>query len=160
MEQLIGAILAALEQAGITAARQFPAGRLPHLTAPVTAVGLKAARGTDGALFSYLGKTVQGGKELELYGRELKAEVLLQSVCPRRLGAAACMQQTDAIVQLLSVPVSGISMTELTVGGCEFDEAADTFTMTVTAGVRAYLYALSEEDGAEFTEFILKGEVI
>ena len=160
MEQLIEAILAALEAAGITAARQFPAGRLPHLTAPVTAVGLKAAKASDGTMFSYLGKTVRNEEELELYGRELEAEIFLETFCPRRLGAENCMQQTNAIVQLLSEPVNGVSLTEFTVGGCGFDELADAFTMTVTADVRAYLYALSEEDGTEFTDFILKGEVI
>ena len=103
---------------------------------------------------------MHNGEERELYGRRLEAEIFLETVCPRRLGAEGCMEQTDAIVQRFSEPVNGVSLTEFTVGACAFDETADAFTMTVTAKLKAYLYALSEEDGTEFTDFILKGEIL
>lgn len=159
MEQLIDAILQALSDAEITAVKQLPQISFPHLTAPVTAVGLHAAKAADYALFCYLGKTERNGEDFELYGKELKAEIFLQTVCPRRLGAECCMQQTDRIVELLAEPMQAVSLTGFSVGACEYDAQADVFSMTVTAQVRAYLYALSTEDETEFTEFILKGEV-
>ena len=44
-------------------------------------------------------------------------------------------------------------------GTCAYDAVSDCFRCTITAKTRAYLYALANEDGTEFTDFILKGEV-
>ncbi len=159
MEQLIEAILRILQEAGFPAVRQMPQGKYPHLNGAVTAVGLQAAKTAQLRRFSYLGKTEKEGEELELYGKELEAEVFLQSICPRSKGAQTVMQRTDEIAQLLAGPMDTVSLSGFSVGPCTYDAQTDVFTMTVTAQVSAYLYALAEEDGTEFTDFILKGEV-
>ena len=159
MEQLIEAILRILQEAGFPAVRQMPQGKYPHLEGAVTAVGLQAAKTAQSRRFSYLGRTEKDGEELELYGKELEAEIFLQTLCPRSRGAEAAMQRTDEIAQMLSGPLDAVSLSGFSVGPCSYDAQADVFTMTVTAQVSAYLYALAEEDGTEFTDFILKGEV-
>ena len=54
----------------------------------------------------------------------------------------------------LSVQLAGI-----TVGACEYDAQSDCFVCPVRAQAQAYVYAVTDEDETEFTDFILKGAV-
>ena len=157
MEQLIEAFLAALEDAGITAVRQMPLELLPRLTAPVTAVGLTEAKGLEQAFYEYLGLLEHQGNLCPLYGRKLEAQVRLLVCCPRRLGAARCMQEADTVCTLLSGQLPGIGLSGFRLGECRYEAESDLFTCAVTAEAAAYLYALTNEYETEFTDFILKG---
>ena len=157
MEQLMQAFLEALEAAGISAVRQQPQLSLPLLSAPVTAVGLAGAKGAEQAFFEYLGMTEQDGSEVPLFGRRLEADVTLAVYCPKRLGGARCMEEADTICQLLSGTLNGISFGGFTVEPCCYEADSDLFRCRIHVQARAYLYALSDEDETEFTDFILKG---
>ena len=47
----------------------------------------------------------------------------------------------------------------ITVGACEYDAQSDCFVCPVRAQAQAYVYAVTDEDETEFTDFILKGAV-
>ena len=157
MEQLIEAFLDALEEAGITAVRQMPPDALPRLTAPVTAVGVTEAKGLEQAFYEYLGLLEHQGNLVPLYGRKLEAQVRLLVCCPRRLGAARCMQEAESICVLLSDRLPGIGRGGFRVGECSYDAESDLLSCAVTAETAAYLYALANDDETVFTDFILKG---
>lgn len=156
MEQLIKALLRALQDAGIVCVRQTPPGQMPQLRAPVTAVALAAARATQGAMYEYLGKTPEG---LSLFGKRLEADVRLSVHAPRTLGSASCQQEVERIAGLLSGKLPALTLTGFTVGACAYDAGCDCFICPVTAQLCAYVYATANEDETEFTDFMLKGEI-
>ena len=160
MQELIRAICRLLADAGLTVVRQFYPGTAPELTGPVTAVGLQGAKSGAAAQFSYLGmREDDDGGCTALYGCELTAEVLMQVFAPRRGGSAACYAETEKVVAALSGGAAGIQLGSLTVGACSYDAESDCFTCPVRAQAQAYVYAVTDEDETEFTDFILKGAV-
>lgn len=160
MDELIAALVRALENAGMRAVRAFPEGAMPKLTQPVTAVGLGAIVNEACGGWQYLGMwTDENGRTQTRYGRELAAEALLHVYCPRQLGGRACMAEAEKAAAMLAEPVDGVRITEFSVGPCGFDGKSDCFRCTLTAKTRAYLYVATNEDETEFTDFVLKGEV-
>lgn len=160
MDELIAALLRALEKAQITAVKAFPEGIMPKLTGPVTAVGIREMKGGANGAYTYLGMQPDGtGAARALYGRRLEAEALMQVYCPRSLGGRACMTESERVAALLAGEPGGVRIESFSVGTCAYDAVSDCFRCTITAKTRAYLYALANEDGTEFTDFILKGEV-
>lgn len=160
MHELIEAICKLLADAGVTVVRQFYPGTAPELDAPVTAVGLQGAKSGAAAQFSYLGmrEDADGGRTA-LYGCELAAEILMQVFAPRRGGSAACYAETEKVVAALSNGAAGVQLAGITVGACEYDAQSDCFVCPVRAQAQAYVYAVTDEDETEFTDFILKGAV-
>lgn len=156
MELLVGAFLNALTEGKIVCARQTPAGVMPKLKGPVTAVQMTAARAMEQAVYQYLGVSDEG---VSLYGRKLEAEVRLLTICPRTLGSGKCSEQAQRTAELLCHGIAGVTIAGYTVGACTFDAQSDCFLQPVTAQVKAYLYATADEDETEFTDFMLKGEV-
>lgn len=160
MERLIEAVIALLQDAGIRAVRAFPQGAMPELEAPCTAVGLKRAKGAGRAVYTYLGMEEQAdGTLTPRYGRALEAEIFLQIFCPRRLGAAQCMQEREWVTAALARPSQLVRLDALTVGTCAYQAESDCFVCGLTVEAEAYLYALANEEESAFTDFILKGEV-
>ena len=158
MEQLIGAFLKWLEEAGFTAVRRLPQGVFPQIRGTVVAVGVEQAEAKAAGFFSYLGMTQRDGKEVSLYGKRLEAEISLEVVSPETIGAAACMQEADKILTKLSGGIGGLTLTKITAGVCSYDAAGAYYSCRVTAKAEGYLYALSNEEETEFTDFMLKGE--
>ena len=77
MEKLIEAVIRLAEAAGIRAVKAFPAGAMPALTQPCTAVGLLKAKGAGRAVYGYLGVEAQAdGSWTPLYGRRLEAVLM------------------------------------------------------------------------------------
>ena len=157
MDELISALLRAFTQAELNAVRAIPDGMAPHLTEPVTAVGLESAKGLESGLYNYLGLRVYEGELRPLYGKRLQAALLLTVCCPRRLGAARCAQEADAVTAMLLEGVPGVRITGFTEEGCVYEEKSDCFCCRMTAQAEGYLYAVADEDETEFTDFILKG---
>ena len=158
MEQLIEAILKWLKETGFSAVRQMPQGVFPQLKGSVIAVGVRKAEAKQAGFFSYLGLWETDGKLVSVYGKTLEAEVSMQVITPQGLGAKRCMQETDALLTKLSQPIDGVTLSAVSVGECRYEAEADVFICTVCAQARAYLYAVSNEEETEFTDFILKGE--
>lgn len=159
MEQLIEAVLKWLGEMGFSAGRRTPGGRFPPLEKTVVAVGIEKAEAKDAGLFSYLGQTTLDGKSVSLYGRRLEAEIALEVLAPAALGAKGCMQASDALLTKLSGGIPGLSLGKVSAAGCRFRADEDCFGCEMTVEAKAYLYALSNEEETEFTDFMLKGEV-
>lgn len=156
MELIVRAFLGALTESKLACARQTPAGQMPKLKGPVTAVQMTGARAMEQAVYQYLGVNDAG---VSVYGRKLEAEVRLLTLCPRTLGSAKCMERSEQIAEVLSGGVAGVTLAGYTVGECLFDAQSDCFTQAVTAQIRAYVYATADEEETEFTDFMLKGEL-
>lgn len=160
MDELIAALLWALKGAGLAAVKAFPEGMMPRLAGSVTAVGIQEMKNTGGGAYTYLGmRADEAGVLRALYGRQLETEALLQIYCPRSLGGRACMAESERVAALLAGMAGGMKIASFSVGPCSYDAVSDCFCCTITAKVRAYLYALANDDETEFTDFILKGEV-
>lgn len=158
MQRLIEALCRALEAAGLTVVRSFAKGRAAELSGAVVAVSLHGAQSGARGAYDYLGMQEADGGLQALYGRSVTAAVRLTVYAPRRLGSAACMAQVDVLAGLLAQGLGGVQIAAFSVGACAYDEAADCFVCTVTAELNGYVYAIADEDEAEFTDFILKGE--
>lgn len=159
MEQLIGAVLKWLKEMGFSAGRQMPGGMVSPLSKTVVAVGLGKAQAQDAGLYSYLGVMQKDGREVSVYGKKLEAEISMEVLSPVSLGAKGCMQEADRLLTKLSGGVPGLTLGEIAVEGCEFRADEDCFGCRITVQAGAYLYALSNEEETEFTDFMLKGEV-
>ena len=159
MQRLIEALCRALEAAGMTVVRSFAKGKAAELTGPVVAVCLHGAQTGAAGAYAYLGMQEADGVWQTLYGRSVTAAVRLTVYAPRRGGSAACMAQVDALAGLLAQGLGGVQIAAFSVGACAYDAEADCFVCTVTAELGGYVYAVADEDAAEFTDFILKGEV-
>lgn len=160
MEELIRAVVEALLEAGVSAEEAFPAEIMPELTGPMTAVGLKSARGAERAVYTYLGlEEGLGGMLLPVYGRELEAELLLKVFSPRRLGGRACMEEAARVARVIGGPVPGVKLGAFSMGGCVYDGKCDCMVCTIAVQARGYLYAHANLEETEFTDFVLKGAV-
>ena len=159
MEQLIEAVLKWLKEQGFSGGRRTPGRIFSPLETAVVAVGIEKAEAKDAGLFSYLGQTLLDGKSVSLYGKRLEAEIALEVLAPADLGAKRCMKEADTLLTKLSGGIAGISLGKVSVEACKFRADEDCFGCKVTAEARAYLYALSNEEETEFTDFMLKGEV-
>lgn len=160
MEELIAAMLRLLAQAGRTAVKAFPEGKMPHLETPTTAVGIREVKSVGKNGFSYLGMRENAdGVRTAWYGKPLETELELQIYCPRRLGGRSCMEEAERIAAILADTDGGIQITSFSVGVCSYDAESDCFRCTLTAKTKAYLYAQANAEETEFTDFILKGEL-
>ena len=159
MEQLIMAILKALEQAGLPAAKAISTGMMPRLQGPVTAVCLEKAKADQMGFFQYLGILDDPEKGLvELYGRQLEATVLLDTFCPISKGSHGCIARTQELTQRLLDGIDGIQILSFTTDKCRFDPASTCFRQEIHLQLKAYLYCVQTEQEEEFTDFTLKGE--
>lgn len=116
MEQLIEAILKAVQAAGIPAARAFQPGRMPRLKGAVAALALRKAVQTPAGFGGYLGVlTDKEGASKELYGMRLEADLAFTIYTPRTAGSAAGDALAEKLVQVLLGGVEGVSLRQFTV---------------------------------------------
>ncbi len=161
MEQLIEAILKAVQAAGIPAARAFQPGRMPRLKGAVAALALRKAVQTPAGFGGYLGVlTDKEGASKELYGMRLEADLAFTIYTPRTAGSAAGDALAEKLVQVLLGGVEGVSLRQFTVQDTVYAAEPDCFTTVLEATVMAHLYAVSTGEEPVFTDFILKGEIV
>lgn len=157
MREILDRVQTALQQAGLSALRQFPAGDMPLLTGAAAAVDLQSIRAANGSFLDYLG-TVEDPERgpLERYGKKMEGTV---RVCILAPDAEALRQAaTDAITALgFGLPL--ISVEEVSAEQTVFDPAADCFRKDVFLRFGAYFCAESAEDSTEFTDFKLEGDI-
>lgn len=159
MEQLIAAVMEAMQEAGFSCTQALPMMTQPHLDAPVTAVSMESARAEAGAVFHYLGirEDPETGPR-ELYGRKLEATVLLDTFSPMRAGSSGCRVRTQALMELFLQGIAGVQIRDIGMEACRFDPRTNCFRQVLRLPVCAWLYALADEDGETFTDFTLKGD--
>lgn len=155
LAQVRQAVIAALNEAGLTALPAFPAGRARTRGSPVAAVGVGAAEGRALGFCNYLGEVWEAGTLRELYGRQLEGVI---SVDVRGTGAADCEAgcETAAEVLLGGLP-AGIRPGELRWEALAWEKETGMFLRRGQLRCRAVFVAEAGQEGEPFLDFVLKG---
>lgn len=152
MEQMVQA----LNLAGLHAIAAMPKTVAPRLTAPVVAVETAGASCTQAGMYRYLGMAEDGR---EMYGRRLEAVLRLEIFSPKAAAGDGVRKAVGQVMNVLLDGIPALSMGEITVEESSFNTACDCFTCAVRVPVSALVYATASDDGTEFTDFTLKGEL-
>lgn len=162
LEQVKDAIAAALEKAEIRTQTAYAPGWAKKYTGPVVAVGLRTGESRGGALSSYLGQRTDPKTQTcqEVYGMRMELTLSLDIYCPPKEGAAGGEGVLEALHQIMleGLP-SGLRPTELKWEEASWDPDTAMFLRRGSLACSAYFIAAASEDGAVFSDFILKGVV-
>lgn len=148
-------MLDALKLAGMHAVAALPGSTLPLLQSPLVAVDVAKADCNQAGLYQYLGIL----KEREIYGRRLQATLQLDVYVPEAAGGKGAREAMTNVMNLLLQGVTQLSIGELSVNGCQYDANCDCFVGKILAPVSTYGYATRSDDGTEFVDFRLEGEL-
>ncbi len=162
LEQVKSALADAIVRAGGNAESSFPPGWAKKYSGPVVAVGLRTGESRGGALQSYLGcrEDPKTHQTHEVYGLRLELTLSLDIYAPPSDGAAGC----DSTLEILHAAVlrelpQGLKPTELKWEDVQWDGDTAMFLRRGSLTCSAFFTADAGEDGAVFTDFILKGVV-
>lgn len=151
------AVLAALQEAGITALAAFPAERARSYSGPVAAVAVDTAESKTVGFCNYLGETWddEAGTVRELYGKRLDGVITVEI---RGAQAEICRQgaETAGDVLLGGLP-AGIHPGELTWEGISWEKETGMFLRRGRLACQAVFIAKSSGGDPMFLDFILKG---
>lgn len=158
MFELRDILIAALEEAGLTA-RCAPDGEpviRPGKT--VCTVELEESDVTDTAFGQYLG-TLEHPEHgpLPLFGRRFRTRAALRLFSPD--GPEACDGAVQTALDAL-LRLQGLRAGELHLDKADWDDAAGAFTRCVTVQLQGMLYCLQTDEGAAFTDFTLVPTII
>lgn len=155
MEELINTMLATLKLAGLHAVAALPGSTLPLLQSPLVAVDVAKADCSQAGIYQYLGVL----KEQELYGRRLQATLQLDVYVPEAAGGKGARAAMTDVMNLLMQGGGEMNIGEMSVGGCQYDADCDCFVGKILVPVSVYGYATLSDDGTEFVDFKLEGEL-
>ena len=162
LEQVKDAISAALEKAGVRAQTAYAPEWAKAYSEPVVAVGLRTGESRGGALSSYLGQRTDPRTQVcqEVYGMRLELTLSLDIYCPPEAGAAGGEGVLETLHQIMleGLP-AGLRPTELKWEEASWDMDTAMFLRRGSLACSAYFIAAASEDGAVFSDFILKGVV-
>lgn len=162
LEQVKDAVAAALEKANIRTQTAYAPDWAKAYSDPVVAVGLRTGESRGGALSSYLGQRTAPKTQTcqEVYGIRLDLTLSLDIYCPPEEGAAGGERVLEALHQIMleGLP-TGLRPTELKWEEAAWDPDTAMFLRRGSLACTAYFIAAASEDGAVFTDFILKGVV-
>lgn len=162
LEQVKDAVAAALEKANIRPQTAYAPDWAKAYSGPVVAVGLRTGESRGGALSSYLGQRTDPKTQIcqEVYGIRLDLTLSLDIYCPPEEGAAGGERVLEALHQIMleGLP-TGLRPTELKWEEAAWDPDTAMFLRRGSLACTAYFIAAASEDGAVFTDFILKGVV-
>lgn len=162
LEQVKDAIAAALEKAEIRTQTAYAPGWAKKYTGPVVAVGLRTGESRGGALSSYLGQRTDPKTQAcqEVYGMRMELTLSLDIYCPPKEGAAGGEGVLEALHQIMleGLP-SGLRPMELKWEEASWDPDTAMFLRRGSLACSACFIAAASEDGAVFSDFILKGVV-
>lgn len=162
LEQVKDAVAAALEKANIRTQTAYAPDWAKAYSGPVVAVGLRTGESRGGALSSYLGQRTDPKTQIcqEVYGIRLDLTLSLDIYCPPEEGAAGGERVLEALHQIMleGLP-TGLRPTELKWEEAAWDPDTAMFLRRGSLACTAYFIAAASEDGAVFTDFILKGVV-
>lgn len=162
LEQVKDAVAAALEKANIRTQTAYVPDWAKAYSGPVVAVGLRTGESRGGALSSYLGQRTDPKAQTcqEVYGIRLDLTLSLDIYCPPEEGAVGGERVLEALHQIMleGLP-TGLRPTELKWEEAAWDPDTAMFLRRGSLTCTAYFIAAASEDGAVFTDFILKGVV-
>ena len=156
LRQMRDAVIRALEAGGLAAEAAFPAKWTAERKTPLASVAVDTAGERAVGLCGYLGEArdpAGGGREV--YGKRLEGVI---SVDVRAERAADCQRgcETAAAVLLGGLP-EGIRPGELRWEGLAWERETELFLRRGRLRCEALFLAESEDGGAVFLDFVLKG---
>lgn len=159
-KELVERFVRALRDAGVRACAAYPASPARRLAAPETTVSLARAAAAAAGLGHYLGARddPERGAQ-ELYGRSLEAGFRLRVASPVALGGERCAAEADRVADVLLAGVDGLELRGFSVEPCGYDQRTDCFVCTVTADIRARMYAPAGAQEGPVGDFTLEGEL-
>ena len=156
LRQMRDAVIRALEAGGLAAEAAFPAKWTAERKTPLASVAVDTAGERAVGLCGYLGEARDpAGGVREVYGKRLEGVI---SVDVRAERAAACQRgcETAAAVLLGGLP-EGIRPGELRWEGLAWERETELFLRRGRLRCEALFLAESEDGGAVFLDFVLKG---
>ena len=165
IELVLEAIRSAIEDGEAAAAiYDFPPDRKARHTLPVVSVGLKSGAAVPSGFMSYMGLRHNALTDTysEVYSKRLKLTVSLDMRCPADgvTGGTSCAALFSRVIHALDGVSSGIKVGEVTCGDVTYDRNADAYLCRAEAVCEAVLFAEKSEESGEFTDFILRGDLV
>lgn len=157
LAQVRKAVIAALQNVGLSAMEAFPDKRAKAYIGPVATVAVGCAEGKTMGFCNYLGEAYDqtAGTVRELYGKQLEGEVVVEIRSER---AADCETGCEKAAEVLlgNLP-SGIRSGELRWEALTWESSTRMFLRRGILHCQAVFVAESQENGEMFLDFILKG---
>ena len=157
LTQIRQAVIAALEEAGMTASAAFPDQKAKTYLLPVATVDVGTVQGKEMGFCNYLGEIYddEAGTVREQYGKLLEGTILVEI---RGKSAALCQEgcETAAEVLLGRLPQS-IRTGELAWEAVCWEKETQMFLRRCTLHCQAVFIAQRDETEELFLDFRLKG---
>lgn len=151
-------IAQALCAAGLEAREKYTHSDVRTLTSPTVFVGVSGAKAEAAGMGHYLGtKRREDGTHCELYGLRCEVSLALDIYAPARTEhcESACAKVFDEALFALG-EMGALTLSEVSLGEGKVQDKSGLYMCPCRIKGAAYLVAESE-DGAEFTDFVLKG---
>lgn len=161
-EQIRQAVLTALKSNGVNAVGEYDAQRAPRLEKPVLAVGLKSVNTAKSGFLEYLGEREDETRgTVEVYGRRMQVELVLEAYAPRSVGAQGCDALSGEVTAVLCGQLpQGVCIETVDWEQTLWNTRYGAFLRCGSACCSAYFTAeAAQEDGAVLTDFVLKGVI-
>ena len=156
LRQMRDAVISALRAGGLAAEAAFPGKWAAERKTPLATVAVGAAEGRALGFCGYLGEARgEDGEAREVYGKRLEGVITVDVRAER---AADCQRgcETAAAVLLGGLP-EGIRPGELRWEGLAWERETELFLRRGRLRCEALFLAESEDGGAVFLDFVLKG---
>lgn len=161
-EQIRQAVLTALKSGGVDAVGEYDAQRAQRLEKPVLSVGLKSLKTEQSGFLEYLGEREDEARgTVEVYGRRMRVELVLEAYAPRGVGAQGCDELSGGVAAALCGRLApGVAVEAVDWEQTLWDERYGAFLRRGCVRCTAYFTAeAAQEDGAVLTDFVLKGVI-
>lgn len=162
LECIVDTVVDALVDANIQAVESFGSSPLDRRSGPVVCVGLQETKWQDAGFAQYLGlHRADDGSERETYAMRCDVVLSLSVYAPMNSdnAARACTVCFDSAVEVLRSLGGGLRLCRFSSSAAVPDTKTDMFHCSGTAEGSAFLTAERNDDGTEFTDFVLKGVI-
>ena len=148
-----------LEAEGIKAGRAYPTGSIVPPEGCFVRARLSSLERSDSGFAAYLG-TEQDDGGGEVYGMRCRARVELDiyASCRDPQAARSCEALVDDIILALDKG-GGLSISSFSCEGLRADRDTGCLLCPCSAQMELMLITRTEENEAQFSDFILKGEI-
>ncbi|MBE6957055.1 MAG: hypothetical protein E7450_06350 [Ruminococcaceae bacterium] len=144
----------------IPAVASWPRGCRQGPGEAVVLVGLDKLECQPVGLQDYLGQRLdeETGRVVEWYGRKAALEFALDILAPAEVGAQACRQLLQRLVQVLhSKRPNGLTVRKLTAKEIEFDQKEGLLRLECAISCEGWVWA-SGDEAADILDFTLRGD--
>lgn len=154
-DNVLSSVLSWLNTANINAVSKFPDTAIDRDTA-IVAVSIKSGVMSSSGAGNYLGIYEQGGTLRELYGSRAEIVFALDIYSP----SGDCTEILDGIAENSYSLPDGLKLKSLECLAPEYDAESGMFRQKCSMKCTAILVRTESSEIGEFTDFVLRGELI